>query len=88
MSSTGNSDTATSIGPAARPAAISAPRAHDRRDSWLRTGSDAASAVPLAGQPGHGSAAFLRNQPVRIVDGPIAGGYNGVYEFICPRLRR
>ncbi len=84
MSSTGNSDTATSIGPAVRPAAVFAPLPHDRRDSWLRTGSDAASGVPLAGQPGHGSAAFLRNQPVRIVDGRIDGGYNGVYELICP----
>jgi hypothetical protein len=84
MSRSGNSDTATSTGPAAGPAAVSAPRLHDRRDSWLSTGSDVANAVPLAGQPGHGSAAFLRNQPVRIVDGRIHGGYNGVYELICP----
>ena len=40
--------------------------------------------VPLAGQPGHGGAAFLRNQPVRIVDGRIHGGYKGMYELICP----
>ena len=39
---------------------------------------------PLAGQPGHGSTAFLRSQPVRIVDGCIQGGYTGVYELICP----
>jgi hypothetical protein len=84
MSRPGNSDTATSTGPTARPAAVAVPRPHDRRDSWLRTGSGVASAVPLAGQPGHGSAAFLRNQPVRIVDGRIHGGYNGVYELICP----
>jgi hypothetical protein len=84
MSRPGNSDTATSTGPTARPAAVSAPRPHDRRDSRLRTGYDVADAVPLAGQPGHGSAAFLRNQPVRIVDGSIHGGYNGVYEVICP----
>jgi hypothetical protein len=84
MSRPGNSDTATSTGPAARPAAVSAPRSHDRRDSRLRAGSDVADAVPLAGQPGHGSATFLRNQPVRIVDGRIHGGYNGVYELICP----
>ena len=39
---------------------------------------------PLAGQPGHGSTAFLRNQPVRIVDGRFEGGYTGMYELICP----
>jgi len=54
---------------------------------WLGTGSDVANAVPLAGQPGqpgHGSAAFLRNQPVRSVHGRIHDGYNGAYELICP----
>src|SRR6185437_11103344 len=84
MSRSGNSDTATSTGPANRPAAVSAPHRHNRRDSRLPAGSDVADAVPLAGQPGHGSAAFLRNQPARIVDGRIHGGYNGVYELICP----
>ena len=84
MSRPGNSDTANSTGPAARPAAVSAPRPRDRRDPRLSTGSDVADAVPLAGQPGHGSAAFLRNQPARIVDGRIRGGYTGVYELICP----
>ncbi len=39
---------------------------------------------PLAGQPGHGKTAFVRLQPVRIVDGRFEGGYTGVYEFICP----
>jgi hypothetical protein len=84
MSRHGNSDTATSTGPAARPAAVSAPRPHDHPDLRLSTGSYVADAVPLAGQPGHGSAAFLRNQPASIVDGRIHGGYNGVYELICP----
>jgi hypothetical protein len=84
MSRPGNSGTASSTGPTSNLSAVSAPRPHDRRDSWLRTGSDVAHAVPLAGQPGHGSAAFLRNQPVRVVDGRIRGGYNGVYELICP----
>jgi hypothetical protein len=84
MSRPGNSDTTTSTGPAAGPAAVSAPPPHDRRDPRLSTGSGAANAVPLAGQPGHGSAAFLRNQPVRIVNGRIHAGYNGVYELICP----
>jgi hypothetical protein len=84
MSRPGNSDTAISTGPAARPAAVSAPCPHDRRDAWLRSRSDVASAVALPGQPGHGSAAFLRKQLVRIVDGRIHGGCNGVYELICP----
>jgi hypothetical protein len=39
---------------------------------------------PLAGQPGHGSTAFLRDQPVRMVDGRVDGGYTGMYEVICP----
>ena len=39
---------------------------------------------PLAGQPGHGSTAFVRRQPVRIVDGRAEGGYTDVFEFICP----
>jgi hypothetical protein len=39
---------------------------------------------PLAGQPGHGSTAFLRSQPVHIVDDRLEGGYTGVYELICP----
>ena len=39
---------------------------------------------PPAGQPGHGSGAILRNQPVRIVDGRVEGGYTGVYEIVCP----
>jgi hypothetical protein len=103
MSRLGNCDTATSTGPTSNLSAVSAPRPHDRRDSWLRTGSGVANALPLAGQSGHGSAAFLRNQPARIVHGCIRGGYNGVYELIClncgddpdldylevaPRLRR
>lgn len=39
---------------------------------------------PPAGQPGHGSDAVLRRQPVRIVNGRIEGGYTDVYELICP----
>jgi hypothetical protein len=39
---------------------------------------------PLAGQPGHGSTAHLRRQPVRIVDGRAQGGYTGMFELICP----
>ena len=41
--------------------------------------------APLpAGQPGHGSEAVLRSQPVRIVDGRVEGGYTDMYELICP----
>ena len=74
----------TGTGPAAHPAAVPVTRPHDRRDSWPRTGSDIADALPRAGQPGHGPTAVLRNQPTRIVDGRIQGGYNDVYELICP----
>ena len=74
----------TGTGPASRPVAVPVPRPHDRRDPWLRTGSDVASAVLLAGQPGHGPTAVLRNQPARIAADGIQGGYNDVYELICP----
>jgi len=39
---------------------------------------------PLVGQPGHGRTAFVRRQPVRIVEGRVEGGYTGVFELICP----
>ena len=55
----------------------------NRRDPRLRTGSNGV-ALPLASQPGHGSTAFLRSQPVRIVDGRVEGGYTDVFELICP----
>jgi hypothetical protein len=45
---------------------------------------EGAAASPPAGQPGHGSEAILRSQPVRIVNGRIEGGYTGMYEVICP----
>jgi hypothetical protein len=48
--------------------------------AWL----DGVTMPPLAGQRGHGPAAVLRRQPARIVDGCIDGGYNDVYELICP----
>ena len=41
-------------------------------------------ASPPAGQPGHGSDAVLRSQPVRIVNGHAEGGYTGMYEVVCP----
>jgi len=39
---------------------------------------------PLAGQPGDDRTAFVRRQPVRIVDGRVEGGYTNVFEFIFP----
>jgi hypothetical protein len=84
MSRPGNCGTATGTGPAARPAGVAAPRPHDRPDPRPRTGPGVASAVPLAGQPGHGGPAFLRNQPARSADDRVHGGYSGVYELICP----
>ena len=41
-------------------------------------------ALPPAGQPGHGSTAILRNQPVRTVDGRFEGCRIDVYELVCP----
>jgi hypothetical protein len=80
VSSPGDPDSVTGTGPAA----VSVPRPHDRRDPWLRTGPNGDDTFPLAGQPGHGRTAFVRRQPVRIVDGRFEGGYTGVFELICP----
>ena len=59
----------TGTQPDAGPGAVPGPRPHDRRNSRLRTEPDGAMALPLAGQPGHGRTAFVRRQPVRMVDG-------------------
>jgi hypothetical protein len=79
MSSSVDPDIATSI---LAPSDQRAP--HDDRDPWLLTGADSVMALPLAGQPGHGRTAFVRRQPVRIVDGRFEGGYANVFELICP----
>ena len=68
----------------AGPAAVPAPRPRDRRDLRLRIVPQVVVTPPPAGQPGHGSEAVLRNQPVRIVDGCVDGGYTDAYELICP----
>jgi hypothetical protein len=68
----------------AGPAVVAAPRPRDHRDQWLRIELQAIAASPLAGQPGHGSKAVLRHQPVRIEDGRFEGGYTDGYEVICP----
>ncbi len=82
--STSEPDIVTGTGAAARPAAVSVPRSCDRRDSWLRTEPSGPGTLPPAGQPGHGSTAVLRRQPVRIVDGRSEGGYIDLFELICP----
>jgi hypothetical protein len=84
VSNPGDPDTVTGTGPGVRPAAVPAPRLHNRRDPWLRMEPAVGMTFPLAGQPGHGRTAFVRRQPVRIVDGRAEGGYTGVFEFICP----
>lgn len=84
VSSPRNSDIVTGTGPAVRPAAVSAPRPHGRRDPWLRSGSEDGMTLPLAGRPGHGRTSFVRLQPARIVDGRFEGGYTGLFELICP----
>jgi len=50
--------TVTGIGPAARPAAVSAPRPDNCRDPWLRTVPNA-NTVPPAWPPGRGRAAGM-----------------------------
>jgi hypothetical protein len=74
----------TGTGPGVRPVGVPAPRLRNRGDPWLRIGPMVGMVFPLAGQPGHGRTAFVRLQPVRIVDGRAEGGYTGVFEFICP----
>jgi len=75
----------TGTRPAARPAAATVPRPRDRRDPWLRTEPSGPNALPLAGQPGHGSTPVLRREPVLLEDGRFEGGYTDLFEFICPR---
>ena len=55
-----------------------------RRDPWLLIEANGALPAPAAGQPGHGEAAFLRRRPARITRGRAEGGYDGVFELICP----
>jgi hypothetical protein len=85
MSNPEDSDRVTGTRPAVLPGAVPAPRSsHGRRDPWLRIKAEGVMTLPLAGQPGHGRTAFLRRQPVRIVDGRFEGGYTSVFELICP----
>ena len=54
------------------------------RDPGLRHHTEGHVTLPFAGQPGHGRAASLRRQPVRIVGGRVEGGYSNTFELICP----
>ena len=64
VSSPGAPGTVTSTGPAG-------PRPDDRDDPVARIGPEDVMTAPFAGQPGHGSTAFARNQQARIADGRI-----------------
>jgi len=63
---------------------LPAPFPHEHRDPWLRIDAQVFLTFPLPGQPGHGRTAFVRRQPVRIVDGRAEGGYTASFELICP----
>ena len=84
MSSPADPGIVTGPAPPLGPAAVSAPRPDDHRDLWLRIEPDGVVTYPVAAQAGHGPTAFLRRQPVRIVDGRFQGGYTEVFELICP----
>jgi hypothetical protein len=56
----------------------------EHRDAWLRVEPEDVMTLPPAGQDGHGRTAFVRRQPVRIVDGRFQGGYTDMFELICP----
>jgi hypothetical protein len=84
MSSPPTSETVTSTRSAVHTGAVPAARPRNRRDPWLRIGAQVFLRFPLPGQPGHGSTAFLRRRPARIVDGRMEGGYTDAYELICP----
>ena len=54
-----------------------------RQDSGHRIEAERYATITPAGQPGHGTTASLRRQPVRIVEGRAEGGYTDVFEIIC-----
>jgi hypothetical protein len=85
MGSPGDFETESGTRPGFLPGAVPAPHsAQDARDPWLRVGPEGVRTLPLAGQPGYGRMAFLRSQPIRIVDGRIEGGYTSTFELIRP----
>jgi hypothetical protein len=68
-----DTDIVTSIRPPDGPGAI--PVSRGPRDQGL-------TALPPAGQPGHGGTATLRRRPARIVQG-VERGYTDAFELIC-----
>jgi len=66
------------------PPIVFVPRPRENRDLSLCIVPEEAAIPPPAGQPGHGSGAVLRRQPVRIVEGHVEGGYTDMYELLCP----
>jgi len=82
--SPGDTDVVTSIRSPDRRSAIPVPRGpRDPRGLSPRSGDQGLTALPLAGQPGHGRTASLQGQPARIVKGRVEGGYTGAFELIC-----
>jgi len=59
----------------------SAPRT-SRTSGHTPLGADP-TIIPPVGEPGHGTTAYLRRRPVRMVDGRAKGGYTDVFELIC-----
>jgi hypothetical protein len=48
-----------------------------------RIEAEKAMTMTPAGQPGHGTTASVRRQPVRILEGRVEGGYTDAFEIIC-----
>jgi hypothetical protein len=53
------------------------------RDPGCPIGAGNGATITPPGQPGHGTTASLRRQPVRIVEGRAEGGYTDLFEIIC-----
>lgn len=58
-------------------------RARHPGDPWRRAEAGEATKAPRPGEPGHGTTASLRRQPVRVVEGRMEGGYTAAFEVIC-----
>ena len=84
ISSPPTPETVTGARSAVHSDAVPAPPPRHSRDPWLRIGAQVLPRFPLPGQPGHGTTAFVRRRPVRIVDGRKEGGYTDAFELICP----
>jgi hypothetical protein len=81
--SPGETDVATGPRPPDRLSAIPVPSGPRDPGGLSPRGDDQGfTALPFAGQPGHGCTASLRRQPARIVGGRVEG-YTGAFELIC-----